>query len=113
MPGVGYVSRIEMHHDTDVAHDAYGVRRLVRGPRGCHVTIVVEIDGWEGGRPNVLLMLAEETVGVRVVPEVIVGGPPPKKKRQRKERPAPSSPCLPLPAPRDPSRWDFLEVDDD
>ena len=53
MPGVGYVSRIEMHHDTDVAHDAYGVRRLVRGPRGCHVTIVVEIDGWEGGRPNV------------------------------------------------------------
>ena len=115
MPAVGYVRSMEMRHDIEADYNMDGsVRRRARAG-GCNVTITIEIMNWEGGRPNVMLLLGGETVGVHVLPEVLMGNAtaPKKTKRQRRERPAPSSPCLPLPAPRDPSRWDFLEVDDD
>lgn len=110
MPPMVYVRSMEMRRDVDTLIGVDG-RVTRRTSPGCNVTITIEIAGWEGGRPNVLFLpIAGDTIPIAVTREAEAQ---PKRKRQRKEKPPLCSPCLPLPAPREPSRWDFLEVDND
>lgn len=110
MPAIAYVRSMEMRRDVDTRYAFEGTRRRL-SPE-CVLTFTVEIIGWEGGRPSVQLAMAGETIALQVSRMTTELAAPAKKQRKRKERSAPSCPIFPLRAPRDPSRWDYLEIDE-
>jgi hypothetical protein len=88
---------------------------MIREGHDTRCTITIEVYGWEGPPPAVNLMVSESVVGVELSsrPRNISfsSTPQPARKKKAAEEEAPSSPCLPLRDPKEPTRWNLLEID--
>lgn len=110
MTMLAYVRSIERHCEADW-----------RGSSGQRTTVTLDILESDGADIRDLTIVARSTNGETfMVHAPVIGasslrvyGKPARTKKARKPRakPAPSCPIFPLRAPRDASRWDFLEVD--
>ena len=109
---LAYVRSVERHYEA-----GFG------GAGQQTATVTLDILESDGADIRDLTIVARSTKGETfMVHAPVIGasslrvyGKPARAKKARKPRakPAPSCPIFPLRAPRDASRWDFLEVDND